>query len=378
MKHNLKKVLILTGDAGLGHRSAAEAIRDAIQNRYGETCKVEINNPFDHPDIPDLVRQSQSNYDDIVKQMPELYEFAYEISDGNFQASLMEGGFTLLLFQVLKDILNEFEPDLVITTYPIYPAPLVAVSKLEKMTFPWMTVITDFITVHHIWFNKNTTICTVPTEEVKKIAMNAGLKPEQIINTGIPVDPKISDLKDRNKEEIREELGWESLKTTLLVVGSPRIKSLMKYICTLDESEHHIQFALVAGGNDDLYQTFTDAQLDHPANVYNFVENLPEMMRASDVIICKAGGLIVTESLASGLPLMLIHMLPGQEEGNVGYVKEHKAGVFCEIPEEAKRTLEVWLANQGKKLMEIRQNAEKIGRPEAAGQIAEIAWDLIN
>jgi 1,2-diacylglycerol 3-beta-galactosyltransferase len=300
LEHNPKRILILTGDAGLGHRSAAEAIRDAIQNRYGETCEVEINNPLNHPDIPDLIRQSQSNYDTIVKQMPELYEFAYEISDGKFQASLMEGGFTLLLFRVLKNILNEFEPDLVITTYPIYPAPLAAVSKLEKMSFPWMIVVTDFITVHHIWLNKNTTICTVPTVEVEEIALRAGLKPEQIINTGIPVDPKISDLKERNKEEIRKELGWDPHKTTLLVVGSPRIKSLMAYFHALDGSDKDFQLALVAGGNDELYQTFTDAQLDHPANIYNFVENLPEIMRASDMIICKAGGLIVTESPGIG------------------------------------------------------------------------------
>ena len=310
--------------------------------------------------------------------MPELYEFAYEISDGKFQASLLEGGFTFLLFRVLKDILKEFDPDLVITTYPIYPAPLAAILEQENLTFPWMIVVTDFITVHHIWFNKNAAICTVPTEAVKEIALNAGLKLEQIINTGIPVDPKISILKARNKEEVRKELGWESHKTTLLVVGSPRIKSLMKYVRALDESEQDIQFALVAGGNDDLYQTFDDAQLDHPAYVYDFVENLPEMMRASDLIICKAGGLIVTESLASGLPMMLIHMLPGQEEGNVKYVEEHKAGSFCETPQDAKKSLEKWLENQGKILQEISECAEKMGRPEAAGKIAEKAWDLIN
>ena len=378
MKQNLKRILILTGDAGLGHRSAAEAIRAAIQNEYGESCKVEISNPFDHPDIPDLIRQSQSNYDEIVKQMPELYEFAYEISDGKFQASLLEGGFTLLLFRVLKDILKGFEPDIVITTYPIYPAPLAVILEIEKMAFTWIVVVTDFITVHHIWFNTNATICTVPTEAVKEIALNAGLKSEQIINTGIPVDPKISVLKERNKEELRKELGWDQNRTTLLVVGSPRINSLMEYIRVMDKSDHDIQFALVAGGNDDLYQTYINAKLKHPAKVYNFVENLPEMMRASDMIICKAGGLIVTESLASGLPMMLIHMLPGQEEGNVDYVMENEAGMFCETPQEARKVLDQWLSDGGKKLKEIGKNAEEFGRPQAAQQIAKKAWELIH
>jgi UDP-N-acetylglucosamine:LPS N-acetylglucosamine transferase len=62
----------------------------------------------------------------------------------------------------------------------------------------------------------------------------------------------------------------------------------------------------------------------------------------------------------------------------VDYVLEHETGTFCETPEEAKRTVEMWLADQANKLMEISQNAEKIGRPETAGQIAKKAWDLIN
>ena len=378
MKEKIKKILILTGDAGLGHRSAAEAVRDAISNNYGQHCKIQITNPFSHPDIPEIIRQSQSNYDGIVKEMPEIYELAYEISDGNFQASLMEGGFTLLLFQVLKEILNEFNPDLVITTYPIYPAPLAAISQVENMTFPWITIVTDFVTVHHIWFNNNTTLCTVPTEAVKEIALDAGLRNEQIINTGIPVDPKISDLKKTKKEAMRTELGWDPNKTTLLVVGSPRVKSIMAFIDALDKSDQDIQFALVAGGNDGLYDTFNKANLDHHAEVYNFVENLPEMMRAADMIICKAGGLITTESLASGLPMMLIHMLPGQEEGNVNYVLEHQAGVFCETPQEARERLDEWLAEDKKRLREIKNNAEIIGRPQAANHIAQKAWGLIN
>ena len=378
MKEKNNKILILTGDAGLGHRSAAEAIRDAFKNDHGEQCKVSIENPFNHPDIPDFIRESQSNYDDIVKEMPEIYEFAYDISDSDFPVTLLEGGFTLLLFRVLREILKGFNPDLVITTYPIYPAPLSVISQVEDMSFPWITVVTDLVTVHHVWFNNNATICTVPTEAVKEIALDSGFKPEQIINTGIPVDPKISFLKQTKKEAVRRSLGWDQERRTLLVVGSPRVKSLMAIIQALDETSHDFQFALVAGGDDDLYHTFKEAKMAHPRKVYNFVDNLPEMMRASDMIICKAGGLIVTESLASGLPMMLVNMLPGQEEGNVDYVMEHKAGVYCDIPEEAKMTLEDWLDDEVGVLQKIAKNAEKIGRPNAAREIVTLAWNLLN
>ncbi len=190
--------------------------------------------------------------------------------------------------------------------------------------------------------------------------------------------PKISILKQINKEVLRRNLGWDIDKITLLVVGSPRMKSLMDFIYALDETEHQIQFVLVAGGDDDQYQIFQKSALVHPAEVYNFVDNLPEMMRAADMIICKAGGLIVTESLASSLPLMLIHMIPGQEKGNLDYVIEHQAGAYCDTPQKLRMTLDEWLADRGKKLLEISKNAEKIGRLDAARQIAAEAWNSLN
>ena len=378
MNKTPKRVLILTSDAGLGHLSAANALRDAFKSSYEDACDIQISNPFSHPDIPELFRHSQSNYDEIVKEMPELYEFAYEISDSKFPVSVIEGGFTLIFYRIFKRIVENFNPDLVITTYPIYPAPIAALSQIEEMNFPWIIAVTDFATVHHLWFNDAATLCIVPTEAVEEIAKDAGLKSDQILKIGIPVDPKISILKEHKKEILRKELGWDKHKRTLLVVGSPRMENLMSFIHALDGSNHDFQFALVAGGNDDIYQNFEDASLNHPANVYNFVENLPEMMRASDMIICKAGGLIITESLASGLPLMLIKMLPGQEEGNVEYILEHQAGDFCDTPEKARRTLDDWLADNGKKLKNISNNAAEIGKPDAAEQIAEKAWEIMN
>ena len=38
--------------------------------------------------------------------------------------------------------------------------------------------------------------------------------------------------------------------------------------------------------------------------VYDFAEDMPSLLRAADGIICKAGGLIVSEALACGLPTL--------------------------------------------------------------------------
>jgi hypothetical protein len=75
-----KRVLILTADIGFGHRSAAKAVKAALQETYGERCRVEIVNPLDDERTPAMLRDSQTDYDRMVREMPDLYKLRYQIS----------------------------------------------------------------------------------------------------------------------------------------------------------------------------------------------------------------------------------------------------------------------------------------------------------
>jgi 1,2-diacylglycerol 3-beta-galactosyltransferase len=68
----MKQILILTADYGYGHRSAANAIAEALQATYGQDCHVEIVNPLDDPGAPTFLRDDQKNYDRLVREMPDL------------------------------------------------------------------------------------------------------------------------------------------------------------------------------------------------------------------------------------------------------------------------------------------------------------------
>jgi 1,2-diacylglycerol 3-beta-galactosyltransferase len=375
---NKKKVLILTADAGMGHRSAAEALKTAFEQEHGDQCDVIINNPLDHPKTPKFLRKSQSNYDEIVKKLPDLYEAGYEISDGTLPVSLIEGGMVVAMYEALRDIVLDIKPDLILTTYPIYQAPLNAVLILNGLsTIPLIAVVTDLVSVHHVWFNRFTTCCAVPTEEVRQQALKAGLSPDHVILSGIPVNPQIGVLQQVAPNDLRKSFGWDADLTTFLVVGSPRVADLEELLVGLDKCDRSFQMILVAGGNDELNDRLEAIEWQHPVQIYNLVKDMPEMMRASDLIICKAGGLIVTESLAAGLPLMLIHALPGQEAGNVDYVVNNQAGAFCTSPEEIRETISTWLADDGEAMKVVSENACRIGKPNAAFTIIDRAWECL-
>ena len=51
-------------------------------------------------------------------------------------------------------------------------------------------------------------------------------------------------------------------------------------------------------------------------------------MSISDLVVTKPGGLTTTESLASGLPIVVINPIPGQEEENATYLEKNKVAIW--------------------------------------------------
>jgi 1,2-diacylglycerol 3-beta-galactosyltransferase len=67
-----KHILILTADAGFGHRSAAKAIAAALQETHGDDCTVEIATSLEDERVPAILRDSPQDYDRLVREAPGL------------------------------------------------------------------------------------------------------------------------------------------------------------------------------------------------------------------------------------------------------------------------------------------------------------------
>jgi processive 1,2-diacylglycerol beta-glucosyltransferase len=57
-------------------------------------------------------------------------------------------------------------------------------------------------------------------------------------------------------------------------------------------------------------------------------------MAAATVLVSKPGGMSCTEALASDLPQVLYHPIPGQEEDNAAAIVRYGAGVVVQRTEE--------------------------------------------
>jgi 1,2-diacylglycerol 3-beta-galactosyltransferase len=366
-------MLILFADYGYGHRSAALAVHTALQHRYGDQVQAEMVNPIDDNTAPKFLRDEQQKYDQRVTGTPNLYRLTYELSEKKISTTLTENAMIVLLHETMTRALDDIQPDVIVTTYPLYLAPLSGIFSIKRMHYPIITVVTDFTSVNRIWFNPISDFTTVPTEAARSIGLARGIESDQIRMTGIPVHPRIS-LENRQKAEIRRELGWNPDLVTILAVGSTRVRNLKETLHVINHAGFSLQLAIVAGGDDRLYTELSQMEWHHESHLYNRVNNIPTMMHAADLILCKAGGLITSEALACGLPLLYVDVIEGQETGNAEYIVKEGAGELVTTPLEALETLCHWLDHDGEMLQQKADNARRIGSPQAAFEIADMAY----
>ena len=105
--------------------------------------------------------------------------------------------------------------------------------------------------------------------------------------------------------------------------------------------------------------------------VFEFVNNVPELMAVSDVVITKPGGLTTTESLVSGLPMIIINPIPGQEEENAQFLKHSNVGIWLKKQMNITETISNFLSDN-EKLKQMKENTNKISNRNSTKDICTI------
>jgi len=280
----------------------------------------------------------------------------------------------LALYKSLQTIFSQTKPDAILNTNLLFNAPMGSVLRACRASVPMYTVVTDLADVHALWFSGLPDGYFVASESVRQKALACGIPDAKIRVTGIPVDPAL-DPSRHNREQERASLGLGPDLPVLLFVGSPRVTGMMECLLALEASNARFQVAAIAGGNKALYDELAGHKWTFPLRVENFVTNMPVWLACADVLVTKAGGLILSEGLAAGLPVILFDHLPGQEDGNVAYLLEKEAGVCLEDPTELRSVVESWMVDGGTLRQKMAVNAARAGFPRSALEIAKTLWN---
>ena len=367
-----RNILVLTNDAGLGHRQAALATVAALEQRYGALCHPVLVNPLDEPGVPAVLHNTQSDFNRVVRLAPALYRLGHGLANTTLPTRLMERMEVLTLMEPIGRVLARTRPDVVVTTHPVFVYLLATYRQREGATWPLVVLVTDLARLQRLWFRREVDLYLVPTAQAAVLAERRGIPAERVHVTGIPVDLRLNEKQSR--AELRAANGWDAGRPAVLAVGSRRVQEFTTFLSALNEADLPIQLVVVTGDDAPLLDEVRAIPWRVPAHLYGYVTELPLWLQAVDAVITKAGGLTLAESLAAGCPSFIMQYTPMHERGNADYVAAHGAGVRVTNPAALVEALRRALADDGRALAQMAACARALGRPRAAYDAAELIW----
>jgi len=365
-------ILFLFSDTGGGHRSAAEAIIEAVELEYGNAATTEMVDFFKlYAPVP--FNRAPEWYPHMVKA-PRLWGAGFYVSDGRKRARAITATFWPIVARAAKSIINNHPSDLVVSVHPF--ANSFILKALGRRRPPFITVVTDMVSSHALWYDKRADVIAVPTEMARDRAIEYTMDPHKIHVVGQPVAARYC-APVGDKAELREKLGWPKDKFIVLAVGGGEgMGPLGQTVRAIAASGLDVALVVVAGRNAKLKAELEAESWSIPVIVYGFTRELPDFMRASNVLVTKAGPGTIAEALNAHLPIILFSRLPGQEDGNVTFVIETKTGVWAPTPERVVDTLREWVLNPDE-LNKVIINCANAARPSASRRIAKLIGEKL-
>lgn len=366
-----KRVLFLMSDTGAGHRAVAEAIRAALDARYPGTYAYELvdvyrrytPSPFCY--LPEL-------YPLWVRYARTLWGCCYRASNARRRSDLVMAALRRWWRDGLRRLVLEHPADVVVSVHALFSRPVLwAWQQVSPVRPPFVTVITDLVTTHAFWYEPQVERCLVPTVAAYERGLMFGLRPDQLRLTGMPVHPEFAPERlDRAAARARLLL-HPALPAVVLAGGGDGMGPVFAIARELNRRRLPLQLIVVAGRNASLQRQLEALRWNQPTVIYPFVNNMPELLAAADILVTKAGPTTVSEACSAGVPLLLSGAVPGQEDGNVTYIVDHGAGAYAPGARQVADTVAAWLAEGPAGLAQRAANARRLAHPDAVWQVAE-------
>lgn len=328
-----KKALILSCNTGAGHNSCAKAVKEAFEN-HGIICDTMDGLEMVSPALSQFLCNWHVR---LYRHMPALSDLGYRFCEDHPELFYKKSpAYKILTSDAIKmqNAIEEGHYSYVICPH-VFPA--LTLGHLHDDLDP--AVKTAFIATDYscspITDQLNLDYYFIPDADLKDQFVAAGLAPESVIPSGIPVRREF--YEKGNKEEAKKSLGLDPAKKHLLMMsgsmGCGPIEKITRVLMKrLDPS---VNLTIVCGTNEKLTENLSDICQDSPnIHVMGFVDNICQLMDSSDLYLTKPGGLSTTEATAKGLPMVLVDAVGGCEESNLKFFLDKGTAISDSSPGE--------------------------------------------
>ncbi|MNJ30444.1 MGDG synthase family glycosyltransferase [Paenibacillus bouchesdurhonensis] len=358
MSSNSPKVLIMYASYGDGHYQASKAL-EASFHHSGITDVVLLDLMAEaHPFLNEMTKFV---YMQSFKTIPLIYGWVYNATKDMQPDTSLLSVLNSLGMRKMQQAISSIEPDLIIHTFPQLAMPKLL--KKTGLTLPLVNIVTDF-DLHGRWVHPDVDRYYVATEDLKTEVVRRGIPAERVLASGIPLKPDFGHVSLAETEQICEL--EPSKKTILIMAGAFGVMQGIWDICEELLSNENYQVIAVCGRNKELHCKLKQELGRHPHfHLFGYINEVAQLMRLSNCIITKPGGITLSESLVCRLPIFLYRPVPGQELNNALYLERKGIASIASDPGALIEQIDALLRDE-ERLARIYQEIDNIRKPEAA------------
>ena len=317
------RILIITAAFGEGHNSAARNLALALdaagaRTRVSDPCLL---------GSPRLTAFLSWGYRLATTSLPQVWAWIYRSTD---RCDFSRPGLSVMRLpeRALAGLLEDFRPAAVVSTYPLYPYFLERIFAAGARRVPVFTVITDSIEINAAWLRAPTDWWLVTDPMTRQSMIGKGLAADKIIDSGFPVHPGFAAL-----AHVPEDDGCDPFR--VLYFPTAKLRFVGRHSRALLDASPAVRLTIVMGRNvRRLYRQARKIKDAYPGRVrlIGWTRRVPQLLSSHHLVVGKAGGATVHEAIAARCPMIIHHLVPGQEEGNLSLLERIGGGAFAATP----------------------------------------------
>lgn len=331
MKQEPKKLDFIYFDAGGGHRSAAMALQQVIEQQ-GRPWEIRMINLQEQLDTLDIFRRITGI------RLQDYYNLLLKKGWTLGSSELLKGLHVVIrLFQTrLVSLLRAFwledRPDMVVSLIPNFNRALKLSLEAALPGTPLVTILTDIADYPpHFWMERQQQYFICGSDRAMAQARKLGHPENRIFRaSGMILNPRYYQPVEADRAAERQRLGLNPQWPTGLVSFGGEGSSAMSEIAhRLEAAARPLQLILICGHNRKLAAKLRAMPSRIPMFVEGFTREVPYYMHLSDFFIGKAGPGSISEAIAMKLPVIVARNawnLP-QERYNCQWVQEQDVGM---------------------------------------------------
>lgn len=365
----MNSVLILTAGFGEGHNAAARNLKEALIAASPDTGVV-MSDIFQEA-YGGFNRFMQKAYIGAINHTPVIWQAVFELMH---RTRLVEQHMFCYdrAARLLEKKIAELRPAVVVSTYPGCNHLLDYLQRRRlKRPYQMVTIVTDSLSINSVWLRAHSDFFIVANNRTADVVRKLGVSDDKVLTMGFPV-PRIFDSLIADRPLPPADGLWRVLY--VINSGKQLAPGIVRELLALP----NIQLSVTVGRDEDLRRRVADVarELNRDVQIHGWTSEMPRFMAESHIVISKAGGATVQETLAAKTPMIITQIVPGQEEGNARLLLDSGAAALATTAEDIAATVADAFRDGGARWRGWHQAVLELSRPQASDEIARFVLEL--